>query len=110
MSALSPLEVWVLIIVSGMLTFLIRYAFIAAEGLYRAPSWLVHLLPFVPIAVLSALVVPELVLRSGELAVALDNPRLLAGTVAIAVAARYRNTLLTIACGLIALYFFKFLT
>ncbi len=59
-------------------------------------------LPFVPIAALTALTVPELVLVSGQVGMA-DNPKFWAGLAAIAVAARWRNTLLTIATGFCAL-------
>ena len=37
-------------IACGLLTFTIRYSFIALEGHYRPPAWFVRWLPFVPIA------------------------------------------------------------
>lgn len=87
----------------GLLTFAIRYSFIALEGHYRPPTWFVRWLPFVPIAALTALTVPELLLVSGQLVPGLDNPRLWAGVAAIGVAARWKNTLLTIASGFVML-------
>lgn len=90
-------------IACGLLTFAIRYSFIALEGHYRPPAWFVRWLPFVPIAALTALTLPELLLVSGHVSLGADNPRLWAGLVAIAVAARWRNTLLTIASGFIML-------
>ncbi len=66
------------------------------------PSWFRLILPFVPIAALTALVTPELFLVSGQLAVTMDNPRLWAGVLAIVVAAIWRNTLLTIGAGFAA--------
>ncbi len=83
----------------GLITFAIRYSFIALEGSYHPPGWFVRWLPFVPIASLTALAVPELLLIAGKIGVGLDNPRLWAGLVAIGVAARWKNTLLTIAVG-----------
>lgn len=83
----------------GLLTFAIRLSFIALEGRYRPPSWFVRWLPFVPIAALTALTVPELLLVAGKLDLGAENPRFWAGLVSIAVAARWRNTLLTIASG-----------
>jgi branched-subunit amino acid transport protein len=91
----------------GVLTFLIRLSFIALEGRYRPPSWFVRWLPFVPIAALTALTVPDLLLVAGKLDIGADNPRFWAGLVAIFVAARWRNTLLTIASGFIALFTLK---
>jgi branched chain amino acid efflux pump len=72
----------------------------------RGPS---RALPFVPAAVLTALWAPELLLQKGVLSLSLQNDRLLAGIVAILVAWRWRLTFATIACGLLALYFFDWL-
>ena len=92
----------------GLLTFAIRYSFIALEGHYRPPGWFIRWLPFVPIAALTALVAPELLLVAGKLAPT-DSPRFWAGLVAIGVAARWRNTLLTIAVGFAALWLLRWL-
>jgi branched-subunit amino acid transport protein len=91
----------------GLLTFAIRLSFIALEGRYRPPSWFVRWLPFVPIAALTALTAPELLLVAGKLDLSAENPRFWAGLVAIAVAARWRNTLLTIASGFAALFLLR---
>jgi branched-subunit amino acid transport protein len=97
------MNLWWLMLVCGVVTFCIRYSFIAAEGHYQPPAWFRRLLPFVPIAALTALVAPELLLVHGEIVLGGGNPRLWAGVVAIAVAAFWRNTLLTIGCGFVAL-------
>lgn len=97
------MNLWGLMLVCGLVTFAIRYSFIAAEGHYQPPQWFRRLLPFVPIAALTALTVPELLLMQGEIILGAGNPRLWAGAVAILVAALWRNTLLTIACGFLAL-------
>ncbi len=96
-------------LVCGLITFAIRYSFIALEGRYRPPSWFVRWLPFVPIAALTALVAPDLLLVAGQLELGTSNPRFWAGLVAIAVAARWRNTLLTIASGFVALWLLTWL-
>ncbi|MBU0753307.1 MAG: AzlD domain-containing protein [Gammaproteobacteria bacterium] len=93
----------------GLLTFAIRYSFIGLEGRYRPPGWFVRWLPYVPIAALTALATPELLLDAGNIQLGADNPRLWAGLVAIAVAARWRNTLLTIAAGFAALGLLRWL-
>lgn len=98
------MSLWWLMLVCGVITFGIRYSFIAAEGHYQPPTWFRRLLPFVPIAALTALTVPELVLVHGEIVLGAGNPRLWAGLVAIIVAALWRNTLLTIGCGFLALF------
>ena len=57
-------------------------------------------------AVLTAIYAPELLVQSGTVNLSLDNARLLAGLVAIAVAWRLRRTFLTIFAGMLALHFF----
>jgi branched-subunit amino acid transport protein len=94
---------WLVMVACGLLTFLIRLSFIAGEGRLRPPHWFRNALPFVPVAALTALVAPDLLLRSGSLQLA-DNPRLYAGLVAIVVAWRFRNAMLTIAAGFATLF------
>ena len=98
------MNIWWLMVACGVITFAIRYSFIAAEGHFQPPGWFRRLLPFVPIAALTALTVPELLLMQGELVLGVANPRLWAGVAAIIVAAVWRNTLLTIGCGFLALF------
>jgi branched-subunit amino acid transport protein len=95
-------NLWPLFLACGALTFLIRYSFIGAEGRIRLPSWFQRLLPFVPVAALTALIAPDVFLIAGQLQLGLDNPRLWAAVVAIIVAALWRNTLLTIFLGFVA--------
>jgi branched-subunit amino acid transport protein len=93
---------FLVMVACGLLTFLIRLSFIAAEGRLSPPGWFRAALPFVPVAALTALVAPDLLLREGHLHL-IGNPRLYAGAVAIAVAWRFRNATLTIAAGFVAL-------
>ncbi|MBN8474727.1 AzlD domain-containing protein [Sulfuritalea sp.] len=98
------MTLWGLMLLSGALTFAIRYSFIAAEGHYLPPDRFPRLLPFVPVAALTALTAPELMLVGGAVELGTGNSRLWAGVVAIAVAAIGRSTLLTIASGFLALF------
>lgn len=98
------MNLWGLMLLCGVITFAIRYSFIAVEGHYQPPAWFRRLLPFVPIAALTALVAPELLLVEGEIVLGGGNPRLWAGVVAVIVAALWRNTLLTIGAGFMALF------
>jgi len=95
---------WWVMMGAGLLTFAIRLSFIALEGRYQPPAWFVALLPFVPIAALTALVAPDLLLVAGQLHLGADNPRLWAGLVAVAVAAWSRNVLATIFAGFAVLW------
>jgi branched-subunit amino acid transport protein len=98
------MNLWGLMLLCGVITFAIRYSFIAVEGHYQPPAWFRRLLPFVPIAALTALVAPELLLVEGDIVLGGGNPRLWAGVVAVIVAALWRNTLLTIGAGFLALF------
>ncbi len=91
----------------GLLTFAIRYSFIALEGHYRPPAWFIRWLPFVPIAALTAITAPELLVAAGQFAPAPD--RICAGLIAIAVAFRWKNTLLTIGTGFAAFWLIRLL-
>ena len=98
------MNLWFVFIAAGLITFATRLSFIAMSGRYRPPSWFVAMLPFVPIAALTALVAPDLLLVAGKFSVGLDNPRFWAGLIAIGVAAWKKNVLLTIGCGFAALW------
>ncbi|MEN7526801.1 AzlD domain-containing protein [Cupriavidus sp. 2SB] len=88
---------------AGMATFLIRLSFIAVEGRVRLPAWFRTALQFVPAAMLSALIAPDLLMRDGALYLSPLNARLVAGLVAIVIAARTRSVGWTIAGGMAAL-------
>lgn len=94
-------EIWLILVVAGLLTYLIRLTFIALLGKWTPPSWLNRALRFVPPAVLTAIIFPELLIR-GE-AFSPVNPRLLAGVVAAWIAWRTKNVILTIAAGMAVL-------
>jgi branched-subunit amino acid transport protein len=97
------MNIWLIILVGGLLTYAMRLSFILLMGKIEFPEWLRHSLSLVPPAVLSAIIFPELLFMDGRLDLSLDNNRLLAGLAAILVAWRTRNTLLTIAVGMAAL-------
>lgn len=98
------MSLWPTLVAAGLLTFAIRLSFIALEGRYQPAPWFIALLPFVPVAALTALVTPDLLLVAGELRLGLDNPRFWAGLVAIAVAAWRKSVLLTIGSGFAVLW------
>jgi branched-subunit amino acid transport protein len=89
---------------AGLLTFATRLSFIALLGRVETPPLLTRALRYVPPAVLSAIVFPELLLKEGKVDVTLHNQRLLAGLLAVLVAWRTKSVLLTIAVGMGALW------
>lgn len=103
------MSIWMVFILGGLLTFGMRFFFIYLLGRLELPETMRRALRFVPPAVLSAIVVPELVIRSGQFDFSLTNFHLLAGVVAILVAWRTKNTLLTIVAGMLALLILEFI-
>ncbi|MER2529570.1 MAG: AzlD domain-containing protein [Candidatus Competibacter denitrificans] len=93
------MSVWLVMVICGLLTFGLRLSFIAAEGRVTFPRWFRVLLPFVPVATLTALVIPELLLADGALWLSWRNTRLMAGIVAIIIAAATRSVLWTLVGG-----------
>lgn len=90
--------------VAGLVTFLTRLSFIALLGKVEVPPLLTRALRYVPASVLSAIIVPELLVRNGAPDLSAGNTRLAAGLLAVVVAWRTRSVALTIAAGMVALW------
>jgi branched-subunit amino acid transport protein len=103
------MTLWLVFLAGGLLTFGTRLSFILLFSRFNIPIWLTRALRFVPIAILSAIIAPELFLQSGNLALSFENQRLLAGLLAIFIAWRTRNALLTIASGMLALWLLQWI-
>lgn len=97
------MTMWLAIVMAGLLTYGQRLSFIALWERLLLPRGLRRALRFVPVTVLVALIVPDVLVREGALYVSLENARLLAGLLAAVVAWRTRNVLATIAVGMAAL-------
>jgi branched-subunit amino acid transport protein len=89
------------------LTFGTRLSFILLLDRINVPSWFWRGLRFVPAAVLSAIILPELATQNAVLDISLHNPQLFAGALAVLVAWRTKNVLLTISAGMVALFVFQ---
>jgi branched-subunit amino acid transport protein len=97
-------KIWLTLVIAGILTYLTRLSFIALLDRWRLPPVAQRALRFVPPAVLSAIIFPELFIHSGNFDISLSNFRLIAGIVAALVGWKTRNIFLTIAAGMVALY------
>ena len=103
---MSQATIWAAMLGMGLITLLLRSSFLLLPESVRLPPLLRRALRFVPAAVLTAIYAPELMVQAGAMHLSLDNARLLAGLVAIAVAWRFRRTFLTILAGMVALHVF----
>jgi len=97
------MNIWLVMLFGGLITFGMRFSFIYLFGRLHVPETLRKALHYVPPAVLSAIIFPELFLHEEKLNLAIDNYRLLAGLFAILVAYLTKNTLVTIIAGMLAL-------
>jgi branched-subunit amino acid transport protein len=97
------MNIWLIMLIGGLITFGMRFSLIFLFGKFEIPETMRKALHYVPPAVLSAIIFPELLYRSSQIDFSLGNTRLLAGVIAILAAWFSRNTLLTILTGMIAL-------
>jgi len=98
------MNLWLIIIGMGVITYAIRLSMIVMSGQIQLSDQLQRALRYVPPAVLSAIILPEMVQPGGTLDLSLGNERLLAGLIAILVAWFTKNMIWTVAVGMIALW------
>ncbi len=103
------MSIWLVMLAAGAVTYATRASFIVLLERFEMPQWFRRALRFVPAAVLSAIVAPELALRDGALAAPWANPQLLSGALAVVVAWKTKNVVFTILAGMGALLLFQLL-
>ena len=101
------MNIWLAMVLGGLITFGMRFSFVYLFGRFQIPETIRRALRYVPTAVLSAIIVPSLFIRSNGLDVELGNTYLLAGIVAIVVAWFTKSTLATIIAGLVTILLFQ---
>jgi branched-subunit amino acid transport protein len=94
---------WALVAGMALVAFITRAIFVLPGSHLRLPPTAERILRYAPAAALMAIIVPELALAHGALAISIDNPRLVGGLVAFAIAAATRSIMLTIVGGMVAL-------
>ena len=98
---------WITLVVIGLLTLATRLSFILLLEKWKPPEVFQRGLRFVPLAVLPALIFPEIFVHNNAVAVPPDFPRLAAAVVAGLVAWRSKSILLTIGIGLLVFYLLR---
>jgi branched-subunit amino acid transport protein len=95
-------------LVAGMafVTFMIRYPVLALLGKVPMPEPILRALRYVPPAVLAAIIVPSVLMPTGSVQLT-NNPFLIAGIIAVLVAWRTKNLLLTIIIGMASLWLLR---
>jgi len=98
----GALKLWAIIVLVGALNYASRLSFIAIFARRSIPPLFARALRFVPAAMLTALIVPMVVMPSGVIEPL--GPRVVAALVAAAIAFRTRSTLATLAAGMLVLW------
>jgi branched-subunit amino acid transport protein len=98
------MSIWLVFILAGLITFLSRLSFIMLIGRHSVSPLLDRMLRFIPPAVLTAIIFPEIFMKDGALAISPANPRMLAGLLAAVMAWKSRSAVLTIVVGMLALW------
>jgi len=98
------MTLWLTVLGMGIITYLIRLSLIVLLERVAVTAVVRRALDFVPTAVLSAIIFPEMLQPGGHLDLSLGNLRLLAGLASMMVAWRTKNVLWTIAAGMAVLW------
>lgn len=95
-------DAWTLWIIAGLtvVTVVARCFFFISDRAWHLPPWAQRGLQYAPMAALSAVVVPEIVMTQGQLIDTWQDARLYAACVAVAVFFWRRDVLQTIVFGM----------
>lgn len=98
-------------LIAGMAiaTFSIRYVMVALSGRIRLSDPLLRALHYVPPVVLTAIVVPEVLISDGNLSLSYTNARLIGAIAAFMVGWFTKNLLLTITLGMLGFFGWQWL-
>jgi len=100
-------SLWITLVIIGLLTLATRLSFILLLEKWKPPEVFRRGLRYVPLAVLPALIFPEIFIHNNTIAIPLDFPRLAAALVAGLVAWRTKSILLTIGIGMLIFYLMR---
>jgi branched-subunit amino acid transport protein len=91
---------WLLVAGMALVTFAVRWPVLTLVGRIPLPPPVLDALKFIPPAVLTAIIVPAVLMPGGTLDLRLSNAYLVAGAASALIAWRTRNLLLTIVLGM----------
>lgn len=96
-------DIWTLITIAGLalVTVITRCFFLFSNKPWQLPNWVTRGLHFAPIAALSAVIVPEILLTQGQLLTSWHDAKLLAALIGTAVYFWRKSVLLTMSLGML---------
>jgi len=101
--------IWTIMIITGLLTFFMRFIMLSGIAPRKLPAIYGEASNFIPIAVLTAIIVPAVLTGEDNNIMLLDNSHLPAAIVAVVVALISRSVVLTIGVGLSTLWLLNFM-
>ena len=101
-------QIWIIIVIMAIGTYLIRFSFLGAFGKIELPEWAKRLLRYTPVAVLPGLVAP-LVLWPDATGGNPDIARITAACVTVALGVYFKNFLLAMFGGGVTLFLMLYL-
>ncbi len=104
----STAEIWWIIAIMGVGTFLIRFSFLGLIGARPMPEWVLRHLRYTAVAILPGLVAP-LVLWPNATNGELDPARLLAAAAVVIIGYRFKAVVWAMIAGTVVLYSAQYL-
>ena len=105
-----PSNEFFMILGMALVTFGVRYPILALVSKIQLPESILSALKFVPPAVLSAIILPEVLISNGDFQLNFNNSELVASLAAGLIAWRTKNLLLTIVLGMLVFLGWRWLT
>jgi branched-subunit amino acid transport protein len=97
--------IWLVMVMTGIFTFATRFVMLTKWVARGLPKWLIDALGFVPITVLTAIIIPAVLIDPAtKQIIVTHNARLYASIIATIVALLTRNVIATISSGLATLW------
>jgi branched-subunit amino acid transport protein len=95
-------DLWTLVTILGLacVTIITRSFFFISRAEFKLPLWAELGLQYAPIAALSAVIVPEIVMTQGELVATFKDARIYGATAGAVMFYWRRNTLICIVAGM----------
>jgi len=100
---------WLSVIIAGILTYITRMTMVTLVDGRILSAKLKQVLGYVPAAVFPAIIFPAVFLNESGILVNINDPKIIAATIAITVGYFAKNVIATILTGLISYWFIIFL-
>jgi branched-subunit amino acid transport protein len=100
-------QLWLLIVCMGLVTITNRAGLLLLSNRFRLPESVQRALRFAPVAALSAIAIPDLLVADGLVDISWHNVRLMAGIVALFAAVITRSTIACLLAGMLTLHGLK---